>query len=537
MATQRIINHYASFQIPDAQSLTIVRRNMSGGMNTRQHPSHIGDNQAENITNIKLDTLGKRIKRSGSVAISDDMGADSVLALHDYQRQGYTDQLMCIEANNLNAIESEGNHAEVKGDFTASLTDWGIISAKESGITPDDIIIVQNGTDNPFRFQKDSSNNWQTQDLGNTAGTGSDSPPKSTVMAWYGNRVWVLKNDLLYFSAAYSADYSAAFDTVADWFRIPVGQEMGIHPTRDTGIIVMGKNAIWGIAPSVVPDPSTDKPEPLVTSQGVVSKKGWCAVGDDLYFFAQDGLRSLRRTVQDKLQIGSSYPISWNLQREYDEIEWAYIDRLAMVYFPVENIIKITVPTGAATFKTWIYYPALNSFTIEDGKSPRCYATHKISGEQRLYYGVHGDGRVYRDNYGYTDQGTTASNGTAITSTEEGREEDFGQPLIQKCGGEIEIEASAVGGDYSLDVYAKSDGGTYVNLGSMSLASDTAPTLPVNLPFTLADDYVVRQKFSLDQLGAFRTIQIKIVNDDTNTEEVSWQGVNVITYPEEYQNV
>jgi hypothetical protein len=536
MSTFRTIQMYASVPAQNVQPVPVIRRDVTGGVNTRQHPSHITETQSVVMTNINIDTLGKRIKRSGSVAISDDMGAESVLALHDYQRQGYTDQLMCIEDNNLNAIESEGNHAEVKGDFTAAQTDWGIISAKESGIVPDDIIIVQNGTNNPFRFQKDSAGSWQTQDLGATAGTGSDSPPKSTVMAWYGNRIWVLKNDLLYFSAPYSADYASAFDTVADWYRIPVGDERGISPTRDTGIIVMGKNAIWGLAPSAVPA-ATDKPEPLVTAQGVVSKKGWCSVGDDLFFFSQDGLRSLKRTVQDKLQFGSSYPISWNLKEQFEEIDFAYIERLTMVYYPIRNIIKITVPTGANTFKTWIYYPATNSFTIEEGKSPRCYATHKISGDQRLYYGVHGDGMVYRDDYGFTDEGTTTTNGTAITSTEEGREEDFGQPLVDKWGGEIEIEASAVGGSYELDVSVKSDGGNYISLGSMSLASSTAPTLPVDLPFTLADDYVIRQKFPLDALGSFRTLQVKIVNEDTNTEVIGWQGVNLVTSSEEYQNV
>lgn len=536
MATRRIMQQLASFQIADSPRLTIVRRDMSGGMNTRQHPSHIGENQAINLEDITIKTPGKRIKRKGSVQIADDMGSSTVVGLHNYQRQGYTDQLLIAEDDNLNASEDEGNHSEIKGDFTAAQTDIGFVQAKESGLTPDDVVFVNFGGNNWWRVHYSSGSAWTTQDLGSTSGTGSDSPPQSTVGAWYGNRFWVLKDDLLYFSSAYSANYSSAFDTTADSYRIHVGEERGIHPTRDTGMIIMGENAIWGLAPSATPA-ATDKPEPLVTTHGVVSKKGWCAVGDDLLFFAQDGLRSLRRTVQDKLQMGSSFPISHVLKDENDEISWGYIDQLSMVYFPAENVVKISVPTGASSYKVWNYYPALNAFTIESGKSPRCYTTHKIGGEQRLYYGLHGDGLVYRDNYGYTDEGTSTTNGTAITAIEEGREEDFGQPFTLKVGGEVEVEAPVAGGSYSLSVYGKVDGGNYTLLGTMDLESETAPTLPVDLPFTLSDSYTIREKFSLDTLGPFRTLQIKIENNDSNSEEISWQGINIITYPEEYQNV
>lgn len=163
-------------------------------------------------------------------------------------------------------------------------------------------------------------------------------------------------------------------------------------------------------------------------------------------------------------------------------------------------------------------------------------ATYKVSGEQQFFYGAQGDGVVYRGWYGYTDEGTTATNGTAITMVETGREEDFGQPLTRKVGGEVEIEAKAVGDDNSLTVEARIDGGSYSTLGTVSLQSDSAPTLPVALPFTLSSEYLIREKLHLDSLGPYRTIQFKITNDDKNTSEISIYGVNTITFPEEYEN-
>ena len=301
--------------------------------------------------------------------------------------------------------------------------------------------LVKIENNNWFRIDSDGN----AQDLGNTAGTGSDSPPDSDVGAWYANRVWVLKDDLFYFSDAYDSDYSSAFDTVSGSFRVPVGAERAVVPTRDTGMIIFGDRAVWGLAPSPTPV-ATDQPQPLITNWGAVSKKAVVNAGDDIFFFAQDGLRALKRTIQDKLQTGVSRPISYKIQTQFDEIDWAYIHRLSMTYF--DNKIFITVPLSSSTYKTWIYYPATDSFSFKvttTAYQARCWSVYKVNGEEQLFYGKSGDGDVYRGWYGYTDEGTTISNGSAATMTEEGREEDFQQPLVYKVGGEVEVEANTAG--------------------------------------------------------------------------------------------
>jgi len=164
----------------DDKPFFLVRRDFSGGVNTRGQAGRIQDTQSVTIENFSLDTLGQLTKRLGGTLISDDMGSASVVGLFDYQRQGYTDQLLIAEDNNLNASESEGNHTEIKGDFTASQTDIGFVQAKESGLTPDDVVFVNFGGNNWWRIHKDSTGSWDTQDLGSTAGTGSDSPPPAS---------------------------------------------------------------------------------------------------------------------------------------------------------------------------------------------------------------------------------------------------------------------------------------------------------------------------------------------------------------------
>jgi hypothetical protein len=178
----------------------------------------------------------------------------------------------------------------------------------------------------------------------------------------------------------------------------------------------------------------------------------------------------------------------------------------------------------------------LQKFAVIDGWSPRCWLKYKVSGEQRLYYAKHGNGAIYRAWNSYEDEGATATTGTAITGTFEGREEDLGHPMVYKCGGELEIESLAAGSDNTLSVYVSIDGEGYQLLGTVDLDNEDAPTLPVSLPFSLADSFRVREKFHLDSLGRWKTIQVKIVNSDENTDKITVYGYNIVSFLEEYEN-
>lgn len=512
----------------DDPKLYRLINDLTGGVNTRILASKIGDNQATMLQDVDLNIAGQRSKRGGSTAIANDVSNLPVKDLANFIRQGYADYLIMNEGTNLLSWKvGDATWTNIKNNLT-NTTYGATILAKESGLSPDDVIIYQNGTDNPFRIHIDTGGTVAIQDLGNTAGTGTDSPPKSLVMCWYGNRIWVLSNDQLFFSDAYDTDYSTSFDTTTNWYRIPVGEARALVPTRDTGIIVLGKEAVWGIAPSATPA-ATDQPQPLTTSYGCVAGKTACVVGDDVYWLAQDGVRALKRTVQDKLQTGASYPLSYAMKDEIDSINWAYVEKACAVYF--DNRYLLSLPTGSSTYNNTalVYFPAINAWvtwTLRAGS----WALHTVSGEQKLYYGDSNNGLVSEMFSGTTDNGDT------ITMVEEHRDEDFQQKLTKKVGGWIEIEALSAGSGNTLSVEAKIDGGNYSVIGTVQLTSSTSPTLPVALPFTLSDQYVVREKISLDTLGAFRTLQIKITNSDANTDPITIYNVNIVTFNEELED-
>jgi len=510
----------------DEQQMFIIRRDFSGGVNSRQQGALIGETQATVLYNADIGTGGQSTKRNGSVQIGSlaSLGVD-VLDIHNFDIQGETDQLWQYQNDTMYRWLGTGNWTGISyASLISGASEVSMISAKESGLSPDDIVVFYNGKNNVHRIDVDGV----FQDLGN----GATSPPLTDVMAWYGNRIWGLLNDLLYFSDAYDSDYSTSFDRTTNIYRIPVGEERGIIPTRDTGMVIMGKDAIWGLAPSAVPA-ATDKPEPIVTNRGVVSKKGWVNAGDDIYYFAKDGFRALRRTVQDKLQAGVDYPLSYMLKDEFDSISWGHIEKLTMEYF--DNKIFMAVPTSATTYDTWVYYPQSQSFMVIKGWTPRCWDRYKVGGEEFLYYGKQGQNKVFQAWKGYTDEGNTNTDGTAINYQEEGRKEDGGQPLIKKAGGTLKIKALS-SGDYDLTVYVSVDDNAYQTLGTINLTGNS-PTLPATLPFTLASDNIITKAFSLDSLGEWNQIRVKIQHNAINgSDDITVLSRDIVTYALTFQD-
>lgn len=495
----------------DAPLVKIVR-DLSGGVNTRQNPAIIKDNQATVLYNVDISVPGETSKRLG-ITLIEDLGNDAGTGSLGFEPDGGTNELLVTHGAKLEGWVGSGTFTEHKTDFTSGLP-TKMIKAGESG--EGDVVIVSNGTDNVFRMNQSHT----FQDLNDT----NTSPPKTTVMTYYRNRVWGLKANLLYWSDAYPADYSTAFDRTTNAYRIPVGVERALLGLRDTGIIVIGSDQVWGINPSITPA-ATDKPEKILDI-GCVANNTAVQVGDDVMFLARDGVRGVFRTQQDKLQLGASYPISYVLKDEFDAISWAYIDKACAVYYQDKYLLSLPVSGGTYNNQVWVYSPATQGWTVITGWNVAAWGKMQVNGQERLYFIDSNDGSVYRAFYGYDD------NGTAINYQEEGRKEDMGKPVSKKVGGELRIKAPSVG-NYDLSVYASFDDAEYQLVGTMNLSGGVS--LPLDLPFTLQGGVLKEQIFHLDRFGEWYTMKLKITHNATNGSDlIKIYERNTITYLSEY---
>ena len=399
----------------------VIRRDLSGGCNSRQHEQTIAENQAVLLQNILLETAGSRSNRPGSTRIDTSYPASvgKGVGLFGFDPGGSSFELLAVQLTNLRGWAGSGAFAAAyKSDLTSGLPTT-LIKAGMYG--QNDIVLVSNATDNVYSMYQDHS----MHDLGDT----TQSPPKTIALTYYGNRVWGLKNNGLYFSDAYPGsqglglvttngtitltgvgtyfthdmnigdlinvtgetvrtiasitsdtsltatvafsttgsgktynvrDYSNAFDRVTNVFRMPVGQEMALVNTRDQGIVAFGSDQIWSLLPSQIPDPTTDQPVKILDI-GCVAPYTAVTVADDIMFLSPDGVRGLFRTQLDKLMTGQSFPLSYQLADQFDSLNWAAISGASAIFF--DNKYFISVPTGEANYnnQVWVYYPSLST--------------------------------------------------------------------------------------------------------------------------------------------------------------------------------
>lgn len=514
----RSIRFQRRYGASDDNRLFFIRKDYSGGSNTRQFSNVIAENQGQQMQACNIEVAGQ-VTRTPGITLVEDLGNNAGTGLFGFDPQGETANLMATEGANLKKWTGSGSFSTASSAFTSGLLTH-MFKAYRTG--SGDVLLIGNGTDN--WYEMDSA--YTMTNLGSTSGTGNDSPPKSTVGTFYRNRVWILKSDVLYYSDAAPSSYANSFDTVSQFYRIPVGEERALAGTRDIGLIIAGKEQIWSLNPSSVPA-ATDKPEKLLDI-GVVTAKTFQAVGDDFLFLATDGVRSLRRTIQDKVQLGNSYPLSYSLKDEFEDINWAQISKACAIYW--QNKYFIALPSIGSSYNdtVWVYFPASNGWTVINGWNVGAWATFKISGEERLYFIEANDGKVHRAWSG------SSNNGTAISMILEGRNEDFGKPLEKKVGSEIRVVAKP-SGNYDLAISIALDGGSYSEIGSLNLSGNLI-SFPVSFPINFYPDAKVYKKFHLEGYGSFYDLSYKITNSDitSNADDITVYEVSGTAMVDEY---
>lgn len=502
---------------PDEKRLVISRKDFSGGENTRQHPSKISPTQVETIENFDIGVPGQATKIPGT-SLVEDLGANAGTGALGFEPRGGTNELLVTEGTTLRGYTGSGSFTTHSSAFTSGLLTT-IIKATCSGANGD-VALVSNGTDNVRQMLQDHT----VTDLGNS----NDDCPITKVITFFRNRVWALKANLLYWSSALPSTYDGAFDRTTQSFNITVGEERAVLGLRDLGLICLGADAVYGINPSVTPA-ATDKPEKILDI-GCVAGNTAQIVGDDVYFLAPDGVRGVFRTQQDKLQLGQTFPLSYQLKTEFDRINWSQISKACAVYFDNKYFLALPIDSSTYNNRVWVYYPAIQSWMVITGWNVGSWGKVKFNGQQLLYYIDANDGTVNRAWTGTTNAGT------AIDGVIVGREEDADNPLQKKVGGELEIEAATAGNGNALTVSVAKDGGSFQTLGTVTLTSAGAPTLPIALPFALSDSFIVREKLHLDSLGEWRTLQVMIENNEANDDPIIYYGYNMVTYISEYEN-
>ena len=135
----------------DDEAVYVFKRDVSGGMNTRQQASIISENQATLLQNILLETAGQTTLRTGQTRIdaSYPSGAASGYGLFGFNPDGGVFSLMAMQGGVLSGWPSAGSFSSKITGFTDGIPSTMIKAGQQTQL---DVLLIANGTDNSLQY-------------------------------------------------------------------------------------------------------------------------------------------------------------------------------------------------------------------------------------------------------------------------------------------------------------------------------------------------------------------------------------------------
>jgi len=284
-------------------------------------------------------------------------------------------------------------------------------------------------------------------------------------------------------------------------------------------LLVFKQRSIWTINADPL-TPVADWEIKLVNNRiGCVAHRSVQAVGKDVFFLAQDGVRSIGN-IESGTQTEVGLPISAPVQDEIDAINKTYIAKTCSAYYRNRYLIALTQEANTAPNCVLVYNTLTKSWSgCWTGWSPADFCVTGFSGRIRLNFAdatgkfwtwddfttpADETGAQYRDD-------TTDYESYVIT-----RAYAHGDPLVDKVGHIVQFQTENKLTDADITAYAYYD----KDMSGSFTALDTGITLT-------AGDRLKQKTFNLLPKGKYNVIQFKFGG---TRSRIPLNGVAVTAY-------
>ena len=524
-----------SQELLDENPIIAKRFYMPIGQNSKDQPDAIGLDQVATLQNADTNARGVRVTRTGFTQVSNDTGTSlRVPGLGNFYVGGGTKYLTRVNGTLWESWAGAGNWTTITG---ATLTNNKITNFVVAG----GMQFLLNGIDNVFS----TTNGTAATDEGNT----NTDPPHSRFGIYHQNMLILSGNSTSrsYVWPSVQLD-PQTFDRNARAIQIDekdnddVTALVNLSLTLRPGFLAFKTRSTHFVDTSEGgDDPSLWTIIKIDSAHGTIGERTACAVGasvgsGDCVFLSQEGrkyrLRSLVRSINDSITTGSI--LSTSIENILDDVNDTIMDQCIVYYF--DERILLAIPSGNhAYLDTLCVLDLKNSdpssgswkWSVWTGFKIASISTYRQNGIDYLYFG---DGTANAKVYRMFD-GSTSDDGVAIDFIEESRRENFDTPELDKNFQFVECEFLATDDSY-VTVEAQIDGDGYSSLNPVRVQLENAgPHLPINLPFQLAAQNKVRQKFQMDALGIGRDIQIKITHGEID-KKINLLGYTIVAFVE-----
>jgi len=474
-----------------------------GGQSSFDLSDVIDASQGTLVKNVVLNKKGQLFKRKGQALFATDISNTAFTGLGAFYPDVNTSYLMVASGEQiLRSVLSPASWLRVNPENN-------LTTGKDTEfIQANNLLFILNGSDSTANY---SGSVWDP------GSSDTASAPVATTGAWLRNYLFLAGDPAAVDTVRFSNNLDPATYTSTDLFRVNTGDGQKItrlEPFKLNELIVYKERSIW-ILDITGATPLTNWSLQAVTqSVGCIAPRSVVNIGNDHWFLSSDpiAVRSLVRSEFDKLLLNM---VSTPVQDYFDgsgdtTINTTVIEKSCAILY--DNKYILAIPTGVSTVNnTVLVFDAITeSWYVIDGWYPAAWI--KIS--NNLYYIDALDGRAVQCFTGTT--GDMAS-GPIVTSASEptvgiawqytSKNVDFENAENFKQLDSLDVEFGTDGA-FDVTVYIEIDNGGFQNVGTIEVSSD-APTLPVNLPFTLGASGVARKTFQLQRYGEFKKIKVR----------------------------
>ncbi|HTV41612.1 MAG TPA: hypothetical protein VMF08_13605 [Candidatus Sulfotelmatobacter sp.] len=357
--------------------------------------------------------------------------------------------------------------------------------------------------------------------------TGANDPPVgATILCWHTGRM---------FAAGFSGIGAGAVprDTVAvsnllafgngQWnlttrsFRVGDGDGdpiIALYSMQDSNLAVFKANSIWLVSTPASADASgfgaTTDVESVAFGVGCVGKRALCGVANDIFFMAQDGVRSLQRMQAAAGQWQLSAPISQPVQQYIEQINSAA--QAGIVAASYKEFVFFAIPLGTSTVNNavLVYNTRLSSWLgCWQNWTPSAWTTSRFNSVQQLLFGdSNGYVNYWKDAASTTDPATYTDNGQNIATTVWTRSFQFLQAVNDKFPYNCTLRFTA--GLGTVSVAAVTDLAQTLSWQAQLQAAGDILGQHILGPFQLASVVPVKVEKSLRSIPAFNEMYLAI---------------------------
>ncbi len=508
----------------------------SGGENDYVRSTLIAQNQCQKLVNVIVRDNYEAWTRPGADPYAAQISANPVESLTYFDTPA-NKFLLAVCDGKLEACA--GQNQAWESAFTSSTTIGGVANACENGATSytaantDILVEIEQGVD--VVLISDGVNAMAMLDgdlnLGTCNTTSTDPPVGANILCYAAGRM---------FAAGFSGIGGSAVprDTIAysnllsfgdgQWnnttqsFRVGAGDGdpiMALYPMQANTLAVLKANSIWlvNVSPSGTSLPDSDanwQASSLIESVGFgvgcVGKRALCGMGNDVFFMAADGVRTIQRMQAAAGQWQLSAPISLPVQQYIEQINPAYQQNI--VGWSYKEFVFFAIPLGVSAVNNavLVYNTRLGSWMgCWTNWTPTAGVTTRFNAVEQMMFGdSNGYVNYWKDAASNTEPTTYTDNSVNIPTTIWTRSFQFLQAVNDKFPYNCTLRFTA--GTATVSVSAVTDLATTISWQSNLAAVGDILGVGHLGPFQLATVKPTKVEKSLRSIPAFNEMYLSI---------------------------